>query len=65
MFITQLLFTIPVKNIQIKTAFQKYYKESIKIIFANSLKHCCYLIFTIVIVNYKNQVLIIGIKINV
>ncbi len=49
MFIAHLLFTILVKNILVKTAFQEYYNEDIKIIYADDLKY----LLAGVIVNYK------------
>ncbi len=56
---------IPVKNILIKTVLQNYYDENIEIIYIDDLKYHCYLILAGVIVDYEEEVLIIGIKANV
>ncbi len=65
MFVAYLLLTIPVKNILIKTALGEYYDEGIKMICADGLKHCYYLFPMGVMVDYKKQVLITKIKVNV
>ncbi len=49
----------------ITTALKKYYDDSIEIICADGLKCRCYLILAGVMVDYEEQVLIIGIKANV
>ena len=64
MFVTHLLSIITVKNILIKTALQEYYDEGIEMICTDSLKRYCYLILADIMVDYEEQVLIIGIKTN-
>ena len=56
---------ISVIKLLINIALWKYYNECIKMICADGLKRRCYLILIGVIVDYKEQVLIIGIKTNV
>ncbi len=56
---------IPVKNILIKIALQEYYNDGIEMIYADGLKYHCYLKLASLIVNYKEQVLIIEIKANI
>ena len=43
----------------------KYFKENIKMLCANNLKYCYFLIFEGVIVGYKKQILITWIKTNI
>lgn len=64
MFLAYSLSMILVKDILIKIVLQRYYNEDIEMICTNGFKRCCYLILMSVIVDYKKQVLIIGIKVN-
>lgn len=43
----------------------KYYKDNIELIYANNYKKYCYLILVGFMTDYKEQVLIIGIKTNI
>lgn len=49
----------------IKTAFQEYYNQNIKMICIDDFKHSCYLILAGVMVDYKKQVLITIMKRNI
>lgn len=49
----------------IRIVFKKYYDEEIEMICTNSLKHHYYLILSDIIVDYKEQILITRIKVNV
>lgn len=43
----------------------EYYKDDIKLVYIDNYKRCCYLILTGFIIDYKEQVLIISIKVNI
>lgn len=64
MYVVLLVYTMSVENILIKIASIKYYDEGIKIICINSQKCYCYLIFVSIMVDYKEEVFIIRIKLD-
>lgn len=43
----------------------KYLKNSIELVYTDNYKICCYFILIDFIVDYKEQILIIGIKTNI
>ena len=51
-------------NIVLDIALLKTYKEGIEIRCADGFKRCCYLVFAGLMVDYKEQVLITGVKAN-
>ncbi len=46
-------------------AFKEYYDDGIEIIYVDGFKHHCYLIFAVVIIDYKKPVFMTGIKPNI
>lgn len=63
-YLAYLLSKIPVKNILIKIVLGEYYDKNIEMIYTDNLKSWYYLILAVLIVDYKDPILITKIKVN-
>lgn len=65
MYVAYSIYIILKKNIVIKTTLKIYYNRGLKLICTIGFKHCCYPIQVAIIIDYKKQVFITRIKVNI